>query len=50
MYLAVCDDQESDLNGITALLERWQEERRTPLLYPQLQKDYMQLLFAVREE
>lgn len=33
MYLAVCDDQESDLNGITALLERWQEERRTPLRF-----------------
>lgn len=33
MYLAVCDDQKSDLDEITALLERWQEERRAPLRF-----------------
>ena len=33
MYLAVCDDQEEALHAVTELLERWQEERRTPLRY-----------------
>ena len=33
MYLAVCDDQKSDLDEITALLERWQEEQRASLRF-----------------
>lgn len=31
MYLAVCDDQATELNTLTNLLHLWQEERRTPL-------------------
>ncbi len=31
MYIAVCDDQASELELITRLLQTWQEERRTPV-------------------
>lgn len=33
MYLAVCDDQMEELELITALLARWQEERRDTLRF-----------------
>ena len=33
MYIAVCDDQESELEVLTGLLRRWQTERRTSLRF-----------------
>lgn len=33
MYIAVCDDQASELELITRLLQTWQEERCTPVRY-----------------
>lgn len=33
MYIAVCDDQAEELEGLTALLQLWQKERRTALRF-----------------
>lgn len=33
MYIAACDDSAEDLAALSALLERWQKERQTPLRF-----------------
>ena len=33
MYIALCDDQQEELDTLTALLSRWQAERHAPLHY-----------------
>lgn len=33
MYIAACDDCAQDLSALSALLERWQKERQTPLQF-----------------
>ena len=33
MYLAICDDQQEELNKLTDLLQKWQEEHKTHVRY-----------------
>ena len=49
MYLAVCDDQDKELETLAALLETWQRERKTPLRWRSF-RSAGQLLEAARRE
>jgi len=49
MYIAVCDDQESELEVLTGLLQRWQTERRTSLRF-QTFRSAAELLDAAEKE
>lgn len=49
MYLAVCDDQAEELNGIDALLCEWEKERNLPL-HRKLFSNVVELLDAARRE
>ena len=49
MYLAVCDDQDKELETLAALLDTWQRERKTPLRWRSF-RSAGQLLEAARRE
>ena len=49
MYLAVCDDQDKELETLAALLDTWQRERKTPLRWRSFRSDG-QLLEAARRD
>ncbi len=49
MYLAVCDDQDRELETLAALLDTWQRERKTPLRWRSF-RSAGQLLEAARRE
>ena len=49
MYLAVCDDQAEELELLTELLRRWQEERRTALQFKSY-RSAAELLNAAQNE
>ena len=49
MYLAICDDQAGELELLSALLETWQQERRTPLRWRAF-RSAGQLLEAAQRE
>ena len=49
MYLAVCDDQDKELEALAALLDTWQRERKTPLRWRSF-RSAGQLLEAARRE
>ena len=49
MYLAICDDQAGELELLSALLETWQQERRTPLRW-RVFRSAGQLLEAAQRE
>lgn len=49
MYIAICDDQVSELEALVALLESWQEARKTKLRFKTFQ-NATELLNAARKE
>ena len=49
MYLAVCDDQDKELETLAALLDTWQRERKTPPRWRSF-RSAGQLLEAARRE
>ena len=49
MYAAICEDQLSDLEALTKLLERWQQTRKTTLRF-QVFRSALDLLDAVGKE
>lgn len=49
MYIAICDDQIEELDKLTVLLERWQNERKTPLHFKTF-RSAVELLSAAEKE
>ena len=49
MYIALCDDQKEELRTLEHLLDRWQQERQTPLRFRSF-PNAVQLLNAAEKE